>query len=223
MSHTSNLKNIKNALHLTHEEELYLDHIKYSGDGWEELQNQFDIYNEQFFNGTLPKVLIVSGYRSDSVGGLCFGDKIIFISNDDPFLMNCKLLHEMLHLSNAIRGINDVMHGFKWIESMAPIHKALNISIDIYELAEDEALMWPHIMFESYGIRLYFEKCFNEFGHFRPLPTGWHLDRSKTRVEGKGQLITLDGCPDKDLSVLQDRFGLEYIKKIKEIECNTKF
>ncbi len=191
--------------------DLQTAHDRFSGPGWQELQAQFDGYNEQFFNGILPKVLIITGGTSDLVGGMFFG-RAIYVAKNDPFLMTCSLLHEMLHLSNRLMDVYDANHGFGWIESMIPIHAKLNIDLNIYELTEEEAAIWPHEMLSNYFLKAYFEKCFLEHGCLRPLPTGWQLERSPPKAAN--QTVVCQGDPTKDLEKLKDIFGIEYVEKI---------
>jgi hypothetical protein len=191
-------------------------HKKFSLEGWQDLQKQFDVFNEQFFRGMLPKVLIISGYRSEIIAGLAFGE-VILISKDDPFSMNCCLLHEMNHLSNRLRNINDYKHGFAWIETLPAIHQVLNIDIDIYELTAEEAKAWPLVMFRNYGLKEYFEKSFLEYGEFRPLPTGWNLERSPPAENPEEKTAICKGDTAEDLKALEEIFGLEYVEKLKKV------
>lgn len=203
------------------EEVLELTHRRFSGIGWQRLQRRFDALNEQFFQGVLPKIFIITGIKSSQSGGTYYG-KSIFVSDASPIDQEKILLHEMLHLHNNMCNIFDSDHGKNWATSMKPIFKKLNINLNPSVLTQKELLDFPYSLFENYGLDYYFERSWKEFGEFRALPTGWQLEPKRPNTKKQIEVIC-QGDALADFEALSQVFDEKYIYKLKEIICNTRY
>ncbi len=207
---------------MTRDQLLKLVHEKYSGEGWQELQHYFDILNAQFFNKELPKVLMLTGRHGSGTPGRYFGRAIYISTSLSPFQQVLALLHEMVHLCNTLHNIYDADHGIGWVDSLQHIHSKLNINIPTKNFTEAEAMSWPFELLRNYNMYEYFKLGFEKTGELRPL-SGWRLEK-RIRPERDQQIEVI--CRNNaaaDLMALEKDFGVEYIQKIREIVCNTKF
>lgn len=135
-------------------------------------QKHFDELNNGIFDGALkPTLIIYSDHFKDGIGGLAYAGGLIVLQEASWFAHGrLYLLHEMNHILNHNRRVEENDHGEGWAESLVPIHARLNIDIDPHDLTEDELRQWPVLMLERRRAFWYVKRSIEQTGRIKPFP-----------------------------------------------------